>query len=52
MKWDGNVYVGEFEDDKRHGKGTLTTKNRLVKSGQWINDKFIDNNKDNTDNSV
>ena len=56
MEWDGNVYVGEFKDDKRHGKGTLTTKNGVVKSGQWINDKFIDNNKDNnkdnTDNSV
>jgi len=38
--WDnGDVYLGEWKKDKKHGQGTMT----LVHKGQWENDKFLGN---------
>jgi hypothetical protein len=33
----GQVYVGEFRDDKRNGKGTLTFSNGERYVGEWKN---------------
>eukprot|EP01034_Spumella_vulgaris_P031679 gene31679-39129_t len=34
---DGSVYEGKFQDNSRHGHGTLTSRNGSVYSGQWLN---------------
>ncbi len=34
----GDKYKGEWEDDKRHGKGKLTSPNGAVYDGDWAND--------------
>ena len=35
----GDIYVGEFEADKRQGKGELTRKDGSEFKGYWKNDK-------------
>ena len=37
----GNRYVGEFQNNRWHGHGTLTYANGRVESGKWENDKFL-----------
>ncbi|MDB4089815.1 hypothetical protein N9540_00945 [Gammaproteobacteria bacterium] len=37
---DGENYVGEFKDGKRHGQGTYTYANGEVVKGLWENGKF------------
>ena len=36
-----SVYEGEFEYGERSGFGTLTTKNRYKRVGEWKNDKLF-----------
>lgn len=33
----GSVYVGEFKDNKRHGKGMIQKVNGIVYDGEWLN---------------
>ena len=40
-KHEGNKYVGEFEDGKKHGYGTYTHADGRVEEGIWENDKFL-----------
>ncbi len=41
MAWpDGKVYEGGFVNDKRHGKGKLTSKDGKVTEGVWNNGKL------------
>lgn len=40
-KWAGDIYVGDFVDDKRTGTGTYTYADGRVKSGQFLDDKFL-----------
>lgn len=35
----GDVYKGEWKDNKRHGKGTLTNPNGDKYEGLWRDDK-------------
>ena len=36
----GEVYKGNWENGKRHGKGTMYDQNgRIIQSGNWENDK-------------
>ena len=37
----GNKYIGEWKDDKRHGQGTYTWANGVEESGYYMNDKFV-----------
>ena len=38
----GQKYIGEFRDNKRHGKGVMYYINGKINySGEWINDKTI-----------
>ena len=37
---DGDKYVGEFKDDKRHGHGTYTYADGEVLKGLWENGEF------------
>ena len=41
MKYsNGNTYVGDWKDDKRHGRGKQTNANGTVfHDGVWVNDK-------------
>ena len=34
-----DVYDGEWNDDKKQGKGTMTYKNKDVYEGEWNDDK-------------
>ena len=38
---DESKYVGEFKNDKRHGKGIYTYVNGKVVKGIWKKDEFI-----------
>ena len=40
----GDVYVGEHTDDKRHGQGTYTFANERVANGIWRNDELESTN--------
>ena len=33
-------YTGEFNQNQRHGLGTLKTPDGQTKFGRWVNDKF------------
>ncbi len=47
MTWpDGFKYEGEWKDDQRNGKGTLTSNNGVRYVGQWQDNKFIGPSKD------
>jgi len=35
----GNLYEGQWSDDKRHGKGRMDWKNGAVYEGDWFNNK-------------
>lgn len=35
-------YVGEFKNNKRHGKGTYTHANGTIKKGTWKDNRFLD----------
>jgi len=49
MTWpDGFKYEGEWKDDQRTGKGTLTSNNGVRYVGQWQDNKFIGPFKDKT----
>ena len=38
----GDVYEGDWKDDKRHGNGKYTFfANGDIQEGKWDNDKFI-----------
>jgi len=38
----GNLYEGEFKNDKRHGKGKITyTEYNITLEGIWINDEKV-----------
>ena len=42
MKYaNGDVYVGNFKDDKKNGLGEMTYANGDVRSGFWKDDKEI-----------
>jgi hypothetical protein len=38
---DGNKYVGEYKDGKRHGQGTYTYANEKKVSGYWMNNEYV-----------
>lgn len=38
---DQSIYTGEYQDQKRHGRGMLITLDRRVFDGFWDNDGFI-----------
>jgi len=40
---DGQRYVGEWKDYKRHGQGTLTFPDRSPWNGYWKNGEFVPN---------
>ena len=35
---DGTIYIGEFKNDMRHGKGSLRFPNKDRYEGNWIED--------------
>ncbi|HER63673.1 MAG TPA: hypothetical protein ENO11_06820, partial [Desulfobacteraceae bacterium] len=37
---DGDRFEGGWENDKKHGKGTLVFPTGQRKSGYWVKDKF------------
>ena len=38
----GNKYIGEFKNGKKDGEGNIYDKSgKLIQSGIWIQDKFI-----------
>ena len=39
LTWDGNMYVGEFKHNRRHGEGVLTDANGEETLGEWRFDK-------------
>lgn len=39
---DGSIYVGNFKNDKPHGKGKMTTNDGVSEVGMWDNGKFMD----------
>ena len=40
----GDKYVGEYKNDKRHGQGTFTGNDGTVMRGVWENDKLVEPN--------
>ena len=38
---DGDKYVGEWKDDKRHGQGTYTFADGTIERGYYMNGEFI-----------
>tara|TARA_B110000438_G_C15738202_1_gene617232 strand:+ start:194 stop:520 length:327 start_codon:yes stop_codon:yes gene_type:complete len=40
----GNKYVGEWKDDKKHGKETFTFTNGDVERGIWENGELVEEN--------
>lgn len=42
MKWDGNVYEGEWADGQMHGRGFLTLKNRERKHCVFHHNKKVE----------
>lgn len=36
---DGDIYEGEWFEDKAHGEGMYTRANGAVFEGSWMNDK-------------
>ena len=42
-KFAGDNYVGEFRNDKRHGRGTYTKSNGRVYEGTWEDGEFVGN---------
>jgi hypothetical protein len=36
---DGDVYEGEWTNDKAHGKGTYSHANGAYYNGDWVDDK-------------
>ena len=41
-KWEGDIYRGNWKDDKRHGKGVYTFASGKVLDGNWDNSDFIE----------
>ena len=39
--FNGDRYVGEFRNNKRHGHGTMTYADGRVESGKWENSNFL-----------
>tara|TARA_B100000959_G_scaffold25115_1_gene24311 strand:+ start:53 stop:310 length:258 start_codon:yes stop_codon:yes gene_type:complete len=39
---DGHKYVGEWEDGKFHGQGTMTDAEGTVKKGTWFYGEFLE----------
>lgn len=39
MHADGDVYEGEWVNDKAHGKGTYSHANGAYYNGDWVDDK-------------
>ena len=37
----GDTYVGEWKDDKRHGQGTFIFANGTKESGYYMNNKYV-----------
>ena len=40
----GDKYVGEFKDGKKHGQGTATAVDGKIKKGIWENDELVEPN--------
>ena len=40
----GDKYVGEYKDDKRHGQGTFTFADGTVEKGIWENGELVEPN--------
>lgn len=38
---DGSSYVGQFENDIRHGQGKFIACDGSVQEGKWENDAFV-----------
>ena len=38
---DGEKYVGEWQDDKRHGQGTYTFANGTIERGYYMNNEYV-----------
>ena len=38
---DGDYYIGEFRNNKRHGKGKHVYESGMIKDGIWENNEFI-----------
>jgi len=36
------VYVGEFQEDLMHGKGTMTKSDGTIENGIWEKDKLVE----------
>jgi len=37
----GQVYTGNYENDKRHGQGRMEHPDGRTEEGMWENDKFV-----------
>ena len=38
---DGATYVGQFQDNVRHGQGKFVSKDGAIQEGTWANDNFV-----------
>lgn len=47
---DGDVYEGEWADDRANGEGTYKHKGGPCYSGAWVNDRQVDSFKENETN--
>ena len=41
IETDGSKYVGQWKNSMKNGRGQLTSAAGAIKSGNWVNDKFI-----------
>jgi hypothetical protein len=37
----GDQYMGQYKDNKKHGKGRMIYSSGKVKDGMWWNDTFV-----------